>query len=87
MVYPTLLAAIGDVAHPSRLACSVGVYGLWRDGGFVVGALLSGLLADACGIPAAVATVGALTAVSGIVVAARMRGTDHTAPKTVSPPP
>jgi len=77
MVYPTLLAAIGDVAHPMWRARSVGIYRLWRDGGFAVGALLSGLLADAFGIPAAVAVVAALTAASGLVVAARMRGDDH----------
>ena len=77
MVYPTLLAAIGDVAHPLWRARSVGVYRLWRDGGFAVGALLSGIIADAFGIPAAVAVVAALTAASGILVAIRMRGTDH----------
>ncbi|TFC83983.1 MFS transporter [Cryobacterium cheniae] len=77
MVYPTLLAAIGDVAHPEWRARSVGAYRLWRDGGFAVGALLSGLLADAFGIPTAVAVVAALTAASGLVVAVRMRGDDH----------
>ncbi|TFD52613.1 MFS transporter [Cryobacterium sp. Hh11] len=77
MVYPTLLAAIGDVAHPEWRARSVGAYRLWRDGGFAVGALLSGLIADAFGIPFAVAVVAALTAASGIVVAVRMRGDDH----------
>ena len=77
MVYPTLLAAIGDVAHPAWRARSVGVYRLWRDGGFAVGALLSGVLADAYGIPPAVMVVAALTAASGVVVALRMRGTDH----------
>ena len=77
MVYPTLLAAIGDVAHPEWRARSVGIYRLWRDGGFAVGALLSGLIADAYGILAAVAVVAALTALSGIIVAARMRSTDH----------
>jgi MFS family permease len=77
MVYPTLLAAIGDVAHPAWRARSVGIYRLWRDGGFAVGALLSGLIADAYGIPAAVAVVAALTAASGIIVAVRMRGTDN----------
>jgi MFS family permease len=77
MVYPTLLAAIGDVAHPEWRARSVGIYRLWRDGGFAVGALLAGILADAFGIPAAVAVVGALTALSGILVAVRMRGSDH----------
>ncbi len=77
MVYPTLLAAIGDVAHPEWRARSVGVYRLWRDGGFAVGALLSGVLADAYGIPAAVAAVAALTGLSGIIVAVRMRSSDH----------
>lgn len=80
MVYPTLLAAIGDVAHPAWRARSVGIYRLWRDGGFAVGALLSGLIADAFGIPAAIAAVAALTALSGIVVAVRMRSTDHRTP-------
>jgi MFS family permease len=72
MVYPTLLAAIGDVAHPAWRARSVGVYRLWRDGGFAVGALLAGVVADAFGIVAAVWVVAALTAASGGVVAARM---------------
>jgi MFS family permease len=72
MVYPTLLAAIGDVAHPAWRARSVGVYRLWRDGGFAVGALLAGVLADLYGIRAAVSAVAALTALSGGVVAMRM---------------
>jgi MFS family permease len=78
MVYPALLAAIGDVAHPTWRARSVGIYRLWRDGGFAIGALLSGLLADLYGIPATTATVSALTAASGLVVALRMRSNDHT---------
>ncbi len=72
MVYPTLLAVVGDVAHPAWRARSVGVYRLWRDGGFAVGALLAGVLADAFGIRAAVWVVAALTAASGGVVAVRM---------------
>ena len=72
MVYPTLLAAIGDVAHPSWRARSVGIYRLWRDGGFAVGALLAGALADAFDISAAIWAVAALTAASGIVVLVRM---------------
>ena len=72
MVYPTLLAAVGDVAHPNWRARSVGVYRLWRDGGFAVGALLAGLVADAFGILAAIWVVAALTAASGLVVAVRM---------------
>jgi MFS family permease len=72
MVYPTLLAAIGDVAHPSWRARSVGIYRLWRDGGFAVGALLAGALADAFDISVAIWAIAALTAASGIVVLVRM---------------
>jgi MFS family permease len=72
MVYPTLLAAISDVAHPTWRATAVGVYRLWRDTGFAVGALLAGLVADLAGLEAAVWVVASLTAVSGLVVAARM---------------
>jgi MFS family permease len=75
MVYPTLLAAIGDVAHPSWRASSVGVYRLWRDLGYAIGALLAGLTADALGLPAAMWLVAALTFASGLVVAMRMRET------------
>jgi MFS family permease len=72
MVYPTLLAAISDVAHPNWRASAVGVYRLWRDAGFAVGALLAGLVADLAGLEAAVWVVAVLTAVSGVVVAVRM---------------
>ncbi len=72
LVYPTLLAAVGDVAHPAWRGRAVGVYRLWRDGGFAVGAILAGVIADAAGITAAIWTVAALTAASGIVVALRM---------------
>lgn len=72
MVYPTLLAAVGDVAHPAWRARSVGVYRLWRDGGFAVGALLAGVIADAFGIPTAIWVVAALTGASGLLVAVRM---------------
>jgi MFS family permease len=75
MVYPTLLAAIGDVAHPSWRASSVGVYRLWRDLGYAVGALLAGVIADALGLPAAMWAVALLTFVSGVVVALRMTET------------
>src|SRR5574338_110104 len=75
MVYPTLLAAIGDVAHPSWRASAVGVYRLWRDLGYAIGALLAGLTADALGLPAAMWLVAAVTLVSGLVVALRMSET------------
>jgi MFS family permease len=72
MVYPTLLAAIGDVAHPAWRARAVGVYRLWRDGGFAVGAILAGVLADRFGVTTAIWAVAALTGLSGLVVAVRM---------------
>jgi MFS family permease len=77
MVYPTLLAAIGDVAHPSWRARSVGVYRFWRDTGFAVGAILAGILADAFGITTAIWAVAMLTGLSGLVVATRMYETLH----------
>ena len=84
MVYPTLLAAIGDVAHPAWRARSVGVYRLWRDGGFAVGAILAGVLADVFDIKTAIWAVAALTAASGLVVAVRMY---ETHPRTPAEPP
>ena len=75
MVYPTLLAAIGDVANPTWRARAVGIYRLWRDSGFAVGALLAGILADLVSITAAIYAVAALTGLSGIVVAIRMNET------------
>jgi MFS family permease len=72
MVYPALLAAVADVAHPSWRASAVGVYRLWRDAGYAVGALLAGGLADAFGLTAAIAMIGVLTCLSGMQVAFRM---------------
>jgi MFS family permease len=75
MVYPTLLAAIGDVAHPSWRASAVGVYRLWRDLGYAIGALLAGIVADALGIRAAIWVVAAITLASGLLTAVRMTET------------
>ena len=72
MVYPTLLASIGDVAHPAWRARAVGVYRLWRDAGFAVGALFAGVIADLVSIEAAIYAVALLTALSGLVVVVRM---------------
>jgi MFS family permease len=77
MVYPTLLAAIGDVARPSWRATAVGVYRLWRDFGYVVGALLAGVTADLFGVPAAMWLVAVMTCASGVVVAIRMDAVLH----------
>lgn len=81
MVYPTLLAAIGDVAHPSWRASSVGVYRLWRDLGYAIGALVAGLTADALGLPWAMGLVAIATFASGAVVAVRMRETLAATPR------
>ena len=75
MVYPTLLAAIGDVAHPSWRASAVGVYRLWRDLGYALGALIAGATADAFGLRTALWFVAALTLASGVIAAVRMRET------------
>jgi MFS family permease len=75
LVYPTLLAAVSDVAHPNWRASAVGVYRLWRDSGYAVGALTAGLLADAFGGLTAIGAIGVLTFLSGSLVAAVMRET------------
>jgi len=75
LVYPTLLAVIGDASRTPDRATSIGVYRLWRDAGYAVGAIVAGTIADAAGFPTAIVTVAALTGVSGFLVAIRMRGT------------
>ena len=75
LVYPTLLAAVADVAAPGWRGSAVGVYRLWRDLGFAVGALVAGLVADAAGTASAIWVVAAITALSGLVVLLRMRET------------
>jgi MFS family permease len=75
MVYPTLLAAVADVAAPVWRGSAIGVYRLWRDLGFAIGAVVGGILADRAGMPFAIGAVAALTAASGLVVLVRMRET------------
>jgi MFS family permease len=82
LVYPTLLAAIGDVAHPTWRASAMGVYRLWRDSGYAIGALVAGITADLVGLRGAVLTVAALTAASGLITA-RLLTETHT---TRTPP-
>ena len=77
MVYPTLLAVIGDVTHPAWRASSVGIYRLWRDLGYAVGAVLAGVVADLLGIRAAMWSIAALTFASGLLVLLRMKETHH----------
>lgn len=75
MVYPTLLAAISDVAHPEWRATAMGAYRFWRDLGYALGALISGVIADLLGMRAAIQAVAVLTLLSGLYVAFRMRET------------
>jgi MFS family permease len=73
LVYPTLLAAVGDLAHPSWRGVAVGVYRFWRDLGYVAGALLAGMLTDLFGLSSAIAVVGLITVASGVLVAVRLK--------------
>ena len=75
MVYPALLAAVGDVAHPAWRASAMGVYRFWRDLGYAVGALMAGLVAGAFGLVWSVHAAGALTFVSGLLAWVAMRET------------
>jgi len=75
LVYPTLLAAIGDVAAPTWRATAIGVYRFWRDLGYAIGAVVAGVLADALGLSSALWAVAALTFFSGVNVASRMTET------------
>jgi MFS family permease len=86
LVYPTLLAAIGDIAHPTWRASAVGVYRLWRDSGYAVGALVAGITADLVGLRPAVTVVAALTAASGLVAARLLSETHRPTPASPSVP-
>jgi predicted MFS family arabinose efflux permease len=70
MVYPTLLAAVSDVSQPRDRARVIGVYRFWRDFGFVLGALIAGVVADATSSATAIVIVAVLTAASGVFVLA-----------------
>jgi MFS family permease len=73
MVYPTLLAAISDASHPTWRARSLSVYRFWRDLGYAIGALIAGVIGDVFGLAWAIAAVGALTFVSGVIAAWTMK--------------
>ncbi|MFZ5679179.1 MAG: MFS transporter [Pseudomonadota bacterium] len=73
MVYPSLIAAVSDASHPTWRARSLSVYRFWRDLGYAIGALSAGLIADRFGLSWAIASIAALTFLSGVVVAVMMR--------------
>ncbi len=74
LVYPTFLAAIADYSTPSQRAESIGVFRLWRDLGYAIGALLTGILADLFGILFSIAAIALLTVISALIVKIRMQG-------------
>ena len=74
MVYPSLIAAVSDASHPTWRARSLSVYRFWRDLGYAIGALSAGIIADLFGMAWAIAIVGAVTFLSGAIVAAVMTG-------------
>jgi MFS family permease len=73
IVYPTFLAAISDYTHPEQRPKSIGIFRLWRDLGYAVGAILTGLIADSFGLVAPILAIGSLTIVSSLIVKFRMR--------------
>ena len=93
LVYPTFLAAVGEYAPAPQRARSVGIFRFWRDAGYAIGALLTGVLADAFGLSAALAAIGGLTVISALVVRSRMycppdaSGDPGTAPACPRPAP
>jgi MFS family permease len=82
LAYPTLIAAVGDVAHPAWRGAAVGVYRLWRDLGFAVGAVLAGVVADLYSLTTAIVVVAGITAASGMDVALRMTETHPPSART-----
>ena len=72
LVYPTFLATIAENTHPVDRAGSLGVFRLWRDAGYAIGAVITGIIADAFGINSSIVTIGVLTGLSAIVIAFRM---------------
>jgi MFS family permease len=77
MVYPTFLATVAENTHPSDRANSLGVFRLWRDLGYAIGAILTGIIADVFGINASVLVIGLLTIFSAAVIFYRMKCSDN----------
>ncbi|MHB1431667.1 MAG: MFS transporter, partial [Streptosporangiaceae bacterium] len=76
LAYPNLITAVGDTAHPSWRGGALGVYRLWRDGGYAIGPLVLGAIAELAGITAALWAAAAIMAVSGTILLVLLRETD-----------
>jgi MFS family permease len=85
IVYPTFLAAISDYTHPDQRPKSIGVFRLWRDLGYAIGALLTGLIADRFGLVAPIVAIGFLTIASSLIVKYRMSCSPKTSTKPLAP--
>jgi len=72
VVYPTFLAGVARFTHPSQRPESIGIFRLWRDLGYAIGALLSGVIADFFGLEAAILSIGAVTLLSAVIIRVRM---------------
>jgi len=81
MVYPTFLATVAENTHPLDRAKSIGIFRLWRDLGYAIGALLTGLIADQFGLRAAILLIGLLTLASALIIHFRMRCRTDGSPK------
>jgi MFS family permease len=75
MVYPTFLATIAENTNPRDRAKSIGIFRLWRDLGYAIGAILTGIIADAISINAAIVFIGVLTLISALIIYVRMKCT------------
>jgi MFS family permease len=81
MVYPTFLAAIAENTHPQDRAKSLGVFRLWRDLGYAIGAIITGIIADAIGIKTSIIFIGGITFLSGVIINYRMKCNRNNFPK------
>ena len=73
MVYPTFLATVAENTHPHDRAKSIGIFRLWRDLGYAIGAILTGIIADLISLNAAILFIGFLTFVSALIIQYRMK--------------
>lgn len=73
LVYPTFLAGIASYTHPEQRAKSIGVFRLWRDLGYAIGALLTGIIADQIGVEFSIVVIGAITLLSALIILTRMK--------------
>ena len=72
IVYPTFLAAVSNYTNPDQCPKSIGIFRLWRDLGYAMGAILTGLIVDRLGLIAPILVIGLLTVASSLIIKFRM---------------